>query len=563
MAFSLKAVFGMDATGVKTELKQLRKEVNDTAQKFAAIGVAAAAAAFVKFGKDAIDLARNLKDTANSLTITTEELQALQFQAEQNSVKTEQFNASLAKLRVQTIEAAQGNETMRKSFAALGLDAETLLRLPLAQQFEAVANGFANAADQGQALHAISKIFGEDTGPKMAGALRDLAQNGLPAVIEQAREAGRVMEHNTIEGLDRAADAIDDWKRRITVAVGNIIVNFRTEEGLKALGFGLLEVAARFGGKIVDALSQANDLIGAVFRGTFTGLANIFRDQLVTAAENVARALNAVLPERFEINIAGLEEFRSSGDYVGASIHQAIAKTKPTAFSEEWGDFWKEMRMEAQAAADALNEVDFKPQAKALVDSGQAIARGGSEAATSLVNAGARAGAGLAEGGAAAGRAIEGAFARWMPKVLGYGEGLEKAGANYEILKSRFDADQLAGMAQDELKEILKATRSQLAAEMQTLPPGFSGERRTPNAIGLENTVAAIERELNQRQQVFDLYRSGGFGAAITGGASSTEEAQRLLRSALEDRELMVSQTKAIQAIANGLARAGLAAPTD
>src|SRR5690606_5809029 len=116
MAFSLKAVFGMDATGVKTELKQLRKEVNDTAQKFAAIGVAAAAAAFVKFGKDAIDLARNLKDTANNLTITTEELQSLQFQAEQNSVKTEQFNASLAKLRVQTMEAAQGNETMRKSF---------------------------------------------------------------------------------------------------------------------------------------------------------------------------------------------------------------------------------------------------------------------------------------------------------------------------------------------------------------------------------------------------------------------------------------------------------------
>src|SRR5690606_41942917 len=73
---------------------------------------------------DLIDLARNLKDTANSLTITTDELQALQFQASQNSVKTEQFNASLAKLRVQTIEAAQGNETMRKSFEALGRSEE-------------------------------------------------------------------------------------------------------------------------------------------------------------------------------------------------------------------------------------------------------------------------------------------------------------------------------------------------------------------------------------------------------------------------------------------------------
>src|SRR5690606_5126067 len=140
-------------------------------------------------------------DVSDNLGIATEAFQALQFQAEQSGVKSEQFAAALAKTKQSVVEAIDGNRTLANAFEALGLQPETLVGLSLEDQYAAIAHGFASATAQARAFNAISKIFGEDTGPRLAGSLRELAEQGLPAVTQQAREAGRVMNQETVAAL--------------------------------------------------------------------------------------------------------------------------------------------------------------------------------------------------------------------------------------------------------------------------------------------------------------------------------------------------------------------------
>ena len=61
--FSLKAVFGMDTTGVSVGLKQLRRDVSAFADSWVSqtIGVTAMAT----LGKAAIDLGKQIRDTSD------------------------------------------------------------------------------------------------------------------------------------------------------------------------------------------------------------------------------------------------------------------------------------------------------------------------------------------------------------------------------------------------------------------------------------------------------------------------------------------------------------------
>src|SRR4051812_47300519 len=77
MDLSLKAIFGMDGTGFRADLKQTmaeaRSAVNSWANVVAGVGVAAVAA----LSKSAIEMAGRLSDTSQNLGINVEQLQVL------------------------------------------------------------------------------------------------------------------------------------------------------------------------------------------------------------------------------------------------------------------------------------------------------------------------------------------------------------------------------------------------------------------------------------------------------------------------------------------------------
>lgn len=370
--FSLIAKFGMDATGVRTEIKQLRNETNDFVADWAKIGLAAGAAAFVALSKGAIELAGSLSDVSANLGVNVISLQALEAQHKRNGVSNEDLIKGLEKVKDLSVKAAEGDQKAAESLEKLGLKAADFIKLPLDKQYEAIALATVKAKNQTDAYSAVSDIFGAKIGPKMMGSLKELGEIGLPGVTKAAREAGQVMETETIVALDRAGDAIDDFKRRATIAVGNIIVNFSSEDGLKLLLYQFLNVVGKFGAGILDAIKEANDMLGAVFTGTFKGLINFFQDGMVTVLETIASTINKILPAKFEINVGNLDEFRSSGKSIGDEITEAIAKTSPSTFKKDVGDFWGDMIKDQQKVVDALNHTSFGADAKKLEDAGKA-----------------------------------------------------------------------------------------------------------------------------------------------------------------------------------------------
>jgi hypothetical protein len=243
------------------------------------------------------------------------------------------------------------------------------------------------AADKNKAFNAIAQIFGERMGPQMMTMLRQLAEQGFPAVEASARKAGDVMSAETVAALNKAEKAIQEFKNRITVAVGNIIVNFRTEEGMKLLLYRFLEIASAFGGKIIDALWQADAMIGSVLKGAFIGVVHVFQDTLVEAVERAAKALNKVLPKRMELHIADLDKFKSDGEYVGSSISRAIAETKPTKFSEEFSDYWKKLGDAQQLLVNQVNKIDLGKPAKQLTDAGKDMQASADATASAITTA--------------------------------------------------------------------------------------------------------------------------------------------------------------------------------
>jgi hypothetical protein len=372
--FSLKAVFGMDATGVKTELRQLRRELGNFVEDYAKLGAGIAVAAFTALSKGAIDLAGKLADASANIGINVVSLQALEAQHVRNGVSGEMLVKTLEKTKIGVLDAASGNATARAAFDTLGLSWRRLMTMPLDKQYEAVAKAVATSKNESAAYSAVCEILGDKVGPRLMGSLKELGTVGLPGVTKAAREAGQVMERETIVALDRAGDAIDDFKKRATIAVGNIIVNFRTEEGLKLLGLQLLSAAGKFGGGILDALKEANDFLGAVFHGTLRALGVVFQNALISAAETAATALNKVLPDALEINVGNLDQFRATGTSIAGEITRAIAATEPSTFKRDIAAYWDKAIKDQQAVVNALNKVDLGADVKALVAAGDGVA---------------------------------------------------------------------------------------------------------------------------------------------------------------------------------------------
>lgn len=364
--FSLMAVFGMDTTGIKTEIKSLRKDLNDFVNEYAKLGAGLAVGAFAMLSKGAMELAGSLTDASANIGINVISLQALQAQHKRNGVSNEDLTKALEKTKAAVIGAAEGDKKAEAALSALHLSSAKMMSLPLDKQYEAIAAAAAKSKDQNAAYAAVCELLGAKVGPKLMGSLKELGEIGLPGVTKSAAEAGQIMQTSTIAALDAAGDAIDDFKKRATVAVGEILVNFRTEDGLKLMGMQIMSVLAKFGGGILDAITEAGQMIYAVFKGSFTGVTNYFQDGLVATVKGIATLINKILPAKFEINVGNLDAFKSSGQGIGDAITEAIAKTSPSTFKKDFGESWDKAIADQQKVVNALNAVDFKDGIAAL-----------------------------------------------------------------------------------------------------------------------------------------------------------------------------------------------------
>jgi hypothetical protein len=538
--FSLTAIFGMDSSGVKTELKSLKRSVLSFAEDFAKLGAAAGVGAFVALSKGAMELAGSLADASANIGINVVSLQALQAQHKRNGVSNEELTKALEKTKTAVISAAEGDIKAEAALKKLGLASADLIKLPLAEQYAAIAKGAAGAKNSNEAFSAVADLLGAKVGPRLMGSLKELGEVGLPGVTKGAQEAGQVMSTTTIAALDKAGDAIDDFKRKATIWAGEIVVNFRTTEGLKLMGMQLVGVVSNFGWGIVDAITEGGRLMWAVFEGALTGVTNVFQNKLVDVVKGIAGLINKVLPSKFEINVGNLDDLKTSGKGIGDSITEAMAKATPSTFKKDFGAAWDEAVKKQQGVVDNLNQVDLGKDAKKLTDAGNSAGASVKDGAKKLKDAGKDAGTSVADAGIVAATAIA-AAAKMLSSAI------ERTGAGY----------------QDQSTTALQGVRARVAAQ---LSDAQRADRNTGQAVGgtvesfatsaFKSELFNIEKELAARKQFdADFLRLGSAQTLAKYGDANFN------RYSKEMQDQSTRTTNALEQIARGLTGAGIIQP--
>lgn len=213
------------ATG---ELSKFRQEATSTGQalktgfgiEIARRGLDLLTSSVRSMTAEAFQMAGAIKDTAQNLGISTDAYQVLG-----NVIKDAGGDVGLLTMAVSNsnrslAEARNVGSAAASAYRALGLDIVSLERLPVERRFEQIARAVAVATDKTAAFDAASKILGSRNLPTLLGALRELAAAGYGNLEEVMKRAGRVMEKETIERLDRAQKQIEKFKQAATIQIG-------------------------------------------------------------------------------------------------------------------------------------------------------------------------------------------------------------------------------------------------------------------------------------------------------------------------------------------------------
>jgi len=233
---SIQTDLSLDTTrfqrGLAKSQKSIKSFVSSGVKQFGAL---AGAAGLGAMAKAAIDLGSKISDMAVQLNIGATELQVLEFAAREAGVEVSVMERALRNVQLRTQEAINGNKSYGEAFRRLGIDINTFNKLPTEKKLEAVAVAQRNATDQTAAYNDVAIILGQRAGPAMQEVLQNLAgPKGYGGLEAAAKRANEVMSDEAIAKMDKAADTIESFKRKLTVLSAEVLSDFT--DGLKIMG---------------------------------------------------------------------------------------------------------------------------------------------------------------------------------------------------------------------------------------------------------------------------------------------------------------------------------------
>jgi hypothetical protein len=217
--------FSLDSSGIKKGLARAQASIAGFAKNaISQFGAIAGAAGFGMLSKSAIDLGSRISDMATQLNIGTDELQALEFAANEAGVEIGILERALRNVQTRTQEAINGNKRYGEAFERLGINIDNFKKLSVEKRLEAIAIAQQNATDKASAYNDVAIILGERAGPKMAEILQRLAgKEGFGGLEAAADRANQRLSKIEIQQLDKAADKIVLFKRAMQVLAGKVL----------------------------------------------------------------------------------------------------------------------------------------------------------------------------------------------------------------------------------------------------------------------------------------------------------------------------------------------------
>jgi hypothetical protein len=379
--FSLLAKIGVDSKALQSGLKGAQTRVQAFKSSIGTLGPMIAAIGFTSLAKKAIDLGSKISDLSEQLRINAESLQVLLAVSAKAGVEQATLEKALMSVTIRTQEAMDGNKMYSESFERLGINLEEFAKLPTEKKIEAIAHAYKAAGKSQEAFSDIASILGTRAGPKMLEILRRISDEGLPALTNEAKKNGQVMDKDVIAKMDAAADQIGIFQNGLTILTGNVLSV--AIPAFKIFGNGLgfvgdiVGVAASnflsFGqaiGSIMKAIinpaikqlealglaiKAASQFADADFEGAAKSLEGV-----KAAAKDSAAAFKAI-PE--EIGKA-FDQLKSDGADAIKVMGESIEK-RADSISNAWSDMTGQMVEDTEKAAADINGIDIDPNAAA------------------------------------------------------------------------------------------------------------------------------------------------------------------------------------------------------
>ena len=221
MANDVKATIGLDTKPLQQGLKKSEGMVSRFAGSMkSSIGGAIAAIGFKSLVMESINLGSALSDMAFRTSTTVEEFQALRDAARDAGVEQSVLERGLRNVQLRAQEAVDGNKKYAEALGRLNINAKEFAQLSTAEKFEKIAKSIQGASNESEAFADAAQILGQRAGPQLKEVLNRVATEGLDPMISKLKEAGAIMDNDTAQKLDAAADKIQMLKDRIVIFIG-------------------------------------------------------------------------------------------------------------------------------------------------------------------------------------------------------------------------------------------------------------------------------------------------------------------------------------------------------
>lgn len=165
----------------------------------AALGVSLGVSSFVQFNRHLVEMFGSLKDLAEQLGLTTDQLQAYQTLALTSGISQQQFESSLIKFNGTLGEARKGNKEAVEAFRDLGVAINGLSK---DEALQAVAARISELGSVEAKNAALQELFGR-SGARMITIMEDLAK-GSDFLIAKQKALGLVVDQELIRKFDEA-----------------------------------------------------------------------------------------------------------------------------------------------------------------------------------------------------------------------------------------------------------------------------------------------------------------------------------------------------------------------
>jgi hypothetical protein len=261
----------------------------------AAFGASFGIAALIAAGKSALEYAGHLGELADTLGVTTKDLQEFSFAAGQVGVSQEALENALQKLRITMGQMAVGAEAPKKALEALrkGLSDQVLAAPDTGAKFRLIADAMSKVSDSSKRAAVEVALF------KKAGAgidnLLSGAQGSLNELSAAAQKLGIVLSDEQIQNADKTADKLRALKTvleaQIAAAVADnadSIYNFAN-----SLAYLVSKIGTALGwvAKLRDELNNLTDIGHAALIGNANGIPST-----ATRIGQVGRSVSIALP---------------------------------------------------------------------------------------------------------------------------------------------------------------------------------------------------------------------------------------------------------------------------